>query len=260
MDKTNTILKYFERLLLLFGLVALLTSVIPCSLLVADSVDDELMEDLEKDQGKENLKDLTPKKDFETLNPKEYSESRQAVYSKRPRPADLEFNREKVKAHVLALPKENRKSEIERYNRLKGIRDYLVRLLERTPYDSKEGVLFVNKNGNISKKNGIVALANERYLILRTSSHSKSRKIEWDELPIEQYERFFEFFASKRAAVSAAPGVSKEEINKNAAEDYITAAVMCDWYGRYEKALDFGGKALKLCPNLKPDVERLLMD
>lgn len=173
-------------------------------------------------------------------------------FSSRPRPADLTFDRGKMKSYIESLPEPaDRKIELKRYNRMKSVKNNLIRIFERNPY---RGVI---KYKNRTLK-GVVYMANDEILMIRKSKKSKkSKRVKWRDLDFSQYIEFVKYFAEMRLAADA-PGVTAEERRENAADDYLSLAVLCDWFGRYGEALRFAAKAVELNPRLKKDAGVLL--
>ncbi len=178
-----------------------------------------------------------------------FAAMREGGYQKRPRPAGLLFNDDEAKRYVMTLPEPARKPEAERYNKVCKIKGYLVQILERNSYPKGLKV----KSGTAS---GTVSMANENIVILKVGK-KKTKRYEWTDLAFEQFEDFLKYFANQKATTVAGI-VSKDEAKKNAAQDYLLLSLLCDWYARYDKSLEYARKAVSLDPSLEELVPPLL--
>jgi len=190
---------------------------------------------------------------FTEITEDDYKTLRDDKYKKRPKPSGLIFDEEKVKSYINSLPEDSKKIELDRFNKINKIREYLVRILERNPYPKGLNL----KSGMAS---GTVTMANENKIVLRSGAKKKGKVkgYAWSELYLEQFEAFLTYYAQQKMDRIGGE-VTKEEGMKNAAQDYLLLAVLYDWYGRYKEALKYGRKAVSLDPTIEsPTAEMLL--
>lgn len=187
----------------------------------------------------------SPSADFYNMPLNDFKESRK-VFSARPRPASMNFDPKTLQKYIDTLPsKELKAAEVRRCNYLNKTKNYIIRLLERSPY-----------TGEIKLKNesfrGTVTMANENVLRMSNGNSQKNRNCKWDDLAFEQYINFFNFYGNQRAEISGG-SVSQEESKRFAAEDFLLLAVLCDWYGKYDDAIKYLKKAIDLSPQIKEE-------
>lgn len=172
-------------------------------------------------------------------------------YEKRPRPSALTALDEKeVKKYIQTLPEKLRNVEFERFKRISTIKNYIITILERNPYPkglkAKDGIV----SGNVS-------MANENYIVVRKSSKTMKR-VNWNDILVDQYIDFLKYYGGMRLEKFGGT-VTKEDSRKAASEDYIQAAVISDWFGNYEDAIEYGKKAIEFCPDSAKTVNILLL-
>ena len=192
-------------------------------------------------------------KDITTMELEEFQKGRDELYGKRPRPASMDFEDGEFNKYLNTLPKERQPMEKTRYNTVKDIKHFIVRVLERSPYP--EGL--ITKSG---EKKGVVYMANENIIRLKKSTRSKKGKsYEWSDLAFEQYPAFMEYFAKRRLGVSGAGQKTRKDIKKDAAMEYLGMAVLCDWFGHYEDALKHAKRAVEISPECKDQVSMMML-
>jgi len=193
--------------------------------------------------------------DITTVELKDFEEGRDEIYKKRPRPASMTFDDDKFKKYLLSLPEKLQKAEKLRYQTVKGIKHYLTRVLERSPFP--KGIYLKGKG----KKNGVIYMANENGLRFKKSTKSKKGKTyKWDQLAFAQYPACLSFYAKRRLGISAVGRTSKKKIKRDAANDYLALAIVCDWFGDYKKSLKYAKIAVKTYPKFKNSVSRLMLE
>ncbi len=211
--------------------------------------DDELLNEVKQAQDVKSI---------DTISIEDFQSSR-TPFKNRPKPVGLNFDDAAVAKYISSLPKDMQKTEGERYENIKQVKPYLVRLFERNPY-SGNGLLLQSKGeAKPVKRNLMVTMANDKYLVTKVNANSKKpTRHYWNELDFEQYEVFFEYFINKRVGVSAGDVVSKD-VEKHAANDYLLLSMLCDWYGRYDKAIDYAKKAIERNSSIKKQANNLLL-
>jgi hypothetical protein len=187
--------------------------------------------------------DSTPKADITTMSLKEFIATRKP-YAKRPKLVALECSRKTLQRYFDTLPQKLKRPELRRYKTIKGIKDYIIRILERNPYPN--GLILKNRR----KISGIVTMANEKYLIYR--KRNKSKRCFWKELSYRQYAAFMKYYDKERQKLKGGVGKRKRsEILANASDDYLGLAMLYDWHKKYKAALYYAKKAVKLNPQNK---------
>lgn len=175
-------------------------------------------------------------------------------FSYRPKPENMNFEREKIQSYINTLPtKEIKKIEIKRCNRVFKVKQYLLKLFTLNPYVGE----IQPPNGKTFS--GCVSMANEKTIGIRPRGAEKSIQYKWDELGIEQYEKFFNYYAEQRLR-SSGGAVSRKDSICFAAEDYLLFALLCDWLGKYDKAYEYAVKAAMTSPDIVPEVNELFFD
>jgi len=190
--------------------------------------------------------------DIETITEKEYADLRK-VFRNRPKEPSLDFDKSKVERYIKSLPEKLRKREESRFTTVSTIKTYIIRVLERSPYPN--GVQTRSR-----KMRGTITMANQNYLVYKTSTRSKkSKRVYWKDLKYIQYADMMEFYANRRTKISGAGGQSQSEMKKDAANEFLGAAILCDWFGDYKKALELGKEAIKSNPSIRDSVNTVLL-
>lgn len=193
--------------------------------------------------------------DITTVELKDFEEGRDEIYKKRPRPASMTFDDKKFEKYLVSLPVKLQAAEKLRYQTVKGIKHYLTRVLERSPFP--KGIYLKGKG----KKNGVIYMANLNGLRFKKSTKSKKGKTyKWNQLAFAQYPACLSFYAKRRLGISAVGRTSKKKIKRDAANDYLALAIVCDWFGEYKKSLKYAKIAVKTYPKLKNSVSRLMLE
>lgn len=191
--------------------------------------------------------------DITIMELKAFEEGRSEKYEGRPKPASMDFDDDIFEKYLNALPVNLRATEKLRYSTVKNIKSFIVRVLERSPYSKG----LKTRKGN---KRGVVYMANIHGLRLKKSTRSKKGKsYKWKELKFEQYPEFMEYFAKRRLGISGAGQLSKKKLKQDAAMEYLGMAILCDWFGHYKNALKHAKRAVKICPDIKIRVSRMML-
>jgi tetratricopeptide (TPR) repeat protein len=179
-------------------------------------------------------------------------EKSRAAFAKRPKPNGMDFDRDVMVKYRESLKFENlQRAEVRRYNYIKDMKEYLVRIFERNPYSGRIQL-------RRSTVNGTVSMANHNVFLIRSQGKKKSKSYKWQELKFDQYIEFFKYFANQRIN-KVAGNITKEQRYHDAAVDYLHLAVLCDWFGRYEEALTYARKAIKLDPSIYDLANKMMM-
>lgn len=159
-------------------------------------------------------------KDITEMELEEFQTGREELYGKRPRPTTMEFNDDVFKKYLQTLPKEKLSMENARYKTVKGIKHFIVRILERSPYPNG----LITKHG---KKRGVIYMANINIVRVKKSTRSKKgRSYKWDDVAFEQYPAFMKYFADRRLKVIGAGQKSHKQIQNDAAMEYLGMAIL----------------------------------
>jgi hypothetical protein len=191
--------------------------------------------------------------DIEQVTLNQYADLREK-YKNRPKEASLDFDKNKVIKYIESLPENLQKLEKARFNTVASIKTYIVRVLERSPFPN--GIK--TKRRNIR---GTITMANENYLVYKKSTKSrKTQRLYWKEVSPEQYSDMMEYYAKRRSNVTGAGGKTQAQFKKDAANDYLGAAILCDWFGNYESALKYAKAAVKHNPDLRKTVSKMILE
>jgi hypothetical protein len=196
------------------------------------------------------IKEAAP--DIDTITAEELAELKE-IYKNRPKTASLDFDEKEVSSYIASLPENLKNLENTRLSTITNIKHYLVKVLERSPYPK----------GIKTKKRtirGTITMANKNYLVYKKSTRSKkSSRVFWKDLTFEQYADMMEFYAMRRSRITGAGGKSRAEIKKDAANDFLGAAILCEWFGDYKKALHYAKEAIKYNPKIKESVSDIII-
>ncbi len=189
---------------------------------------------------------------FDEISTDDFVKSRQACAA-RPKPDGLSFQQTAMDRYFNSIENDAlRELERARYNYIKDVKSYLIRIFVRSPYS---GRVKLSKNRQPA---GTVALANEKFFLVRDSNTEKSVKCEWEEVLPEQFSDFLSYYAKMRIKISG-PNLSEADKRRQAADDLAHAAVLCDWYGRYQDAIDYAKLATRISPDIKPELLKILL-
>jgi len=178
----------------------------------------------------------------------------------RPRPADLDFSpfEAELNRYLALQPADVRAVEKKRIRMIRGVRDYLIRLMKYMPYPgSRLGVRL--RDGR--ELRGDVPLCNDREIIVRRQDgRGRSEHIAWKDLAFEQYVQFLDYYARLRLSHEnpdgRSPGGQTATEAREAAEDMFRIALLCDWYGEQKLAEKYADEAIRLAPDLAARIRR----
>ncbi len=201
---------------------------------------------------------ILPPKDLATSTLEEFIADREKNFPNRPKLVGLRCRGAELDAHLASLPENRRKVEELRYKTIQDIKEHVIRMLERNPYP--KGILVRSRrdDGKVIKRTGTIAMGNSNFLVLR-KGHRRGKRYKWDDIAIPFYEQFFNFYANQRVHSNGAANVTKEEMQQNAAEEFLGIAILYDWVGEYEKAYQYAQKAIKTCPKIKRKVSAYML-
>jgi len=232
---------------------------LPGSLCLAKDDDDELLKDLTggSSSSSEKAKEQPAVQTLKAVSSEDFAASR-APFKGRPKPDGLNFNEAAVAKYISSLPQALQKGESDRYANVKKVKDYLIAIFERNQYEGGGLLVKGGPGGKPMKRNLMVTMANDKFLVTKAFQQSKPARFGWSDLDFEQYPQFFEYFIGKKISVTVA-NVGKDEIAKCIAKDYLLLAMLCDWYGRYDEALDYAKKSIESYPKIERLANNLLM-
>jgi tetratricopeptide (TPR) repeat protein len=195
-------------------------------------------------------KSVSPPKVYDITNTtlEEFTADREKYFKNRPKLVGLICRGADLDAHLATLPEARRKVEEARYNTIRDLKHHVTRMLERNPYP--KGILVNRKSGGDKpvRYRGTIAMGNDSFLVMR------KRRYKWKDIAVQFYEEFMTHYAKQRVTGAGIGNQSLEERRGDAAEDYLGVAILYDWVGDYEKALDFAKRAVTVCPAKKKKV------
>ncbi len=171
--------------------------------------------------------------------------------SGRPRPADYNFSQDEFTAYQGAISEDKRSAEGKRFKQVSSIKNYIVMLMERNPYDKPLKM----KNGKLVSGDMMV---NEKFISIKGKSNERER-FGWDQIPADQIANMLEHFANLRLKASGGATVSKDQQKLESAEDFLRIGVFCDWYGDYASAVRYAKKAVETDPKIADKVKKTMM-
>ena len=171
--------------------------------------------------------------------------------SGRPRPENYDFTQDAFNAYVTSIPQDNRIAEEKRFKMVSGIKNYIVRLMERKTYDKPIKL----KNGS-TVSGGL--MVNSNYISVKGKGNTFDRQ-GWNSIPVDQVANILDYFADLKLKASEDVNVSKSQQKLEAAEDYLRIGILCDWYGDYESAVKFARKAVATEPKIEESVKKYMM-
>lgn len=169
----------------------------------------------------------------------------------RPRPADYEFSQGALTVYLESLSGENREMEEKRARQVSGIKEYIVHLMSKIPYNKSVKL----KNGKIYTGSVMV---NPKYLSIRVGDGMFER-VEWSSIGSDQVAQILEYYADFRIRAVGGQAVSKSKQKLESAEDYLRIGMLHDWYGNYEEAVKYAKKAFSVDQNIETSVKFYIM-
>ena len=155
-------------------------------------------------------------------------------------PPDFNFDPivEKLDEYIAATKKEDRDIEEDKIEIVSMFRDHLLIHFYRHPYT---GVFHLQNKGLIRAK---IIKADENDIQLMNVITKKPLVISWKDFEFIQFKEFADYYA---ASYTDAFSLSEnsDEIFKKVSKEYVTLAVVLDWYGFKEEAIEYKKKAIK---------------
>ncbi len=202
-------------------------------------------------QKKSRSKETSAWTGVEDISAEDLAKSR-ASFEARPKPAGLAFAPAAVEDYFNSIARDDLKEqERKRYDYVKEVRPYLVRVFERSSYTGKIKLKSKTVNGTIS-------LANEKVVVIGDGTGKNVTRCEWQDLAPEQFADFLSYYAKQRLQVTG-PNLSEAQKKRQASDDLLHACLVCDWYGKYPEALAYAKVLIALSPEMKPTVNKLLL-
>ena len=166
------------------------------------------------------------------------------LYQDRPCPLSFEFSLTDVEKYIRTLPYDLQRGEWLRYAYVKTFKDNLIKDLNFSQYKGNISLKQRTSRGEkIRSYRAQVVDANDKYITLKIG-HLKKR-IKWSSFPVEQLIIFASSYVKNNiGGQSARRNIfsSREATEKAILKEYRLLAVFCDWYGKYDKALQFAKK------------------
>jgi len=104
-----------------------------------------------------------------------------------------------------------------------------------------------------------IAMVTIDHLRINLDDGEKPKLAKWDSLAFAQYIAFFEFFAQKRLDMEGGAVASDKTRMKEAGMEYFLAALICDWYGRYDDAAKLAKRAIETDKSFVRIVDEILL-
>ncbi len=182
-------------------------------------------------------------------------ESHTKQFSKRYKPYDYIYNSPKMEQYLGSLG-ENIKGQAREKRRIKilsSLKPCLITYLSKNTYEGK-----ITLSDKTVLLNSNIAMANDNVVIIHTGKSSK--EYSWSKLAPVTIVSMLQYFAGIREKSQRAYGQTEKEHEIQVADDYLLAAVFCDWYGNYSGAVRFLKKAISLNPELTEFAEKIFLD
>ncbi len=188
--------------------------------------------------------------DLSLLTAKWLEDDRASFASGRPRPSDYNFTASQMDGYLAGVQESRRENERTRLNQVSGMKHYLCQLLSRSAYNKPVKTI----NGKTFTGQ---MMANPNYISIKTGKGFQ--RLDWNQLPPAEMTRIISHFAEARMKVSGAAGTSAETRRKEAAQDYLRLAILCDWYGDYPSAVGYARKSISVYPDSEKSVKKFMM-
>lgn len=175
---------------------------------------------------------------------------RASFASDRPRPSDYNLSPAQIQNYINSIDEKRKENEFIRSQQVSGIKNYICQLLARTAYPkpikTKDGRTFSGK-----------LMVNPNYISVEVNG--RFQRMQWSELPPSQLANIIEHFAAMRLKVSGAAGTTDETRKKEAAQDYLRIAMLYDWYGDYNKTVEYCKKSISVYADMEKSVKKFIM-
>lgn len=143
----------------------------------------------------------------------------------------------KLDEYINATKKEERELEEDKIEIVSLFRDHILIHFYRHPYT---GTFHLQNKAPIRAQ---VVKANENEIQLLNLISGKPITVSWKDLEFTQFKEFADYYAASYTE-SFSLSENNDEIFKKVSEEYITLAVVLDWYGFKEEAVEYKKKAL----------------
>ncbi len=180
-------------------------------------------------------------------------QGRRTFAAGRPKPDTLSFSQDDFMKYLSGIPDAVKESEKARFECVSQTKQYIVKLFKLNPQYQFDGGNVALKSGETLRVSSIMLSQDTLTLILQDGG---KKKIQWAELALPQVLKFIEAFAEKKLQVSD-PN-KKKSFAADAANDFLVAAVLSDWYGKYDESVKYAKKAIAVDPEVASKVEQLL--
>lgn len=185
-------------------------------------------------------------------------ESHNKQFSKRYRPKDFVFDAEqsKMASYLKSLPADSKAlaREKRRLKILSSVKSALSAYFAAGGYQGP-----VKLAGSSSALTGTsISMANANVVILQTSSGT--REVTWDKISPETVAQILTNLGARRKSVARGFGESQEQHDAQVADEFLLAAVFCDWYGYYKQAVMLVGRAVEANPEISVFAEKIFLD
>ena len=180
-------------------------------------------------------------------------ENRAPFASGRPRPADYTFQDKHVESYLARLPSQYTQSETERVNQVTPLKSHLIATMLHMPY----GDTTIKRKTGTSVSGSF--MANRNFISVRVRGSDSRVRVQWDEIPAEQFATFLAHYARVRSQASPSGGASVAKQRREAAWEYLRLALFCDWYGRYEDAVRYARQAVLVDNGIQNEVIIFMM-
>jgi DNA-directed RNA polymerase subunit RPC12/RpoP len=167
------------------------------------------------------------------------------------RPSDYNFNMPACENYVASIEESRRPSETVRLGQVAGMKNYLCSLTAKMSYNKS----FQTSKGKIMSG---PTMANPNYISVRIKNEYK--RVRWDELPPAELSKIIAYYADLRTRVSAGVAASASQQKKEAAQDYLRIAMLCDWYGDYAECVKYCEKAVSTDKEIERSVKKFIME
>lgn len=200
-----------------------------------------------EDKKEKDLKFTT----LENLNSTALKEYREKYTKNRPEPNDAMFNKNELRTYLKSLPEDKIPAEKYRAQEMLGMRRRIHHSTMHQPYEKKK--LKLRNRRDLRGK----IMINPNYISVMRGSRAK--RVQWDEISIDQYIDFMEYYADFMSEVEPGGNLTRDDIRYATAKSYFRIAVFCDWYGKYNEAVKFLKKAVSFDNSFKEYAEKYFL-
>ncbi len=201
-------------------------------------------------ESKRMIVTTTNPSDFDSVSVDELVAIHDKTFAGRPRPRGLEFSKDESEQYFKNLKYDNLiEAEERRFLYIKGIKAFLIKTFQMSPYSGK-----IICNGNSFK--GVIALANSDILHIKKGNSKKTYK--WSDIDFKAFVIILENYAERNRTTHGGLVTDKER-NANAAEAYARLAILCLWYKDYSNSIKYSKKAINLDKEYTVPLETMIL-